>query len=348
MLTETRNGVTSYYLYDGQGSVRGLTNSAGTVTDSYSYDAFGNLLTSQGTTVNPYRYDGQYFDSLTGLYDLRARYYDPTTGRFTSADTADVTLENPTELNRYLYASSNPINLSDPSGHDAGDEEAAIYANVDESAIPRAEEFGKDEASVMAANAATELAVNARTLKDVAVIEYERRAEEEGWLVVPPRFIMGRVGIGLTDFLTAFGRTRLAALNNVGINRSHGIDWEDTAKALEKYYEVLRGLARAEGYYILYPGAILRGATARVDHEEKYLVPAVRAFTRAMPPKSYAFLGGSQDTVCGKCLALYFGRPDWGFAARFRYPLDPAREVWLAVSGANPAAGIRDIFGNPV
>jgi hypothetical protein len=46
VLTQTRSGVTSYYLYDGQGSVRGLTNSAGAVTDSYSYDAFGNLLTS--------------------------------------------------------------------------------------------------------------------------------------------------------------------------------------------------------------------------------------------------------------------------------------------------------------
>src|SRR5579885_313031 len=181
LLAQTRGGAVSYYLEDGQGNVRLLTDGNGAITDRYTYDAYGNLLSSQGSTVNPYRYDGQYFDSLTGLYDLRARYYDPTTGRFTSADTADVTLENPTELNRYLYASSNPINLSDPSGHDAGDEEAAIYANVDESAIPRAEEFGKDEASEMAANAATQLAGDARTLKDVAVFEYEVKAIAEGW-----------------------------------------------------------------------------------------------------------------------------------------------------------------------
>jgi RHS repeat-associated protein len=116
VLTETRSGVTSYYLDDGQGSVRGLTNNAGAVTDSYSYDAFGNLLTSQGTTVNPYRYTGQQFDSLTGLYDLRARYYDPTSGRFLSRDTAAIDFSSPVELNRYSYAEENPINLSDPSG----------------------------------------------------------------------------------------------------------------------------------------------------------------------------------------------------------------------------------------
>jgi RHS repeat-associated protein len=98
VLTETRSGVTSYYLDDGQGSVRGLTDGNGAVTDRYTYDAYGNLLSSQGSTINPYRYTGQYFDSLTGLYNLRARYYDPKTGRFTCADTADVTPSDPTRF----------------------------------------------------------------------------------------------------------------------------------------------------------------------------------------------------------------------------------------------------------
>lgn len=75
VLAQTRSGTTSYYLDDGQGSVRLLTNSSGAVTDSYTYDAFGDLLSSSGSTINPYRYTGQQFDSLTGLYDLRARYY---------------------------------------------------------------------------------------------------------------------------------------------------------------------------------------------------------------------------------------------------------------------------------
>ena len=88
MLAQTRGGATSYSLLDGQGSVRALTNGSGGITDQYTYDAFGNLQSSSGSTTNPYRYTGQQFDSLTGLYDLRARYYDPTVGRFTSRDTA--------------------------------------------------------------------------------------------------------------------------------------------------------------------------------------------------------------------------------------------------------------------
>jgi hypothetical protein len=243
------------------------------------------------------------------------------------------------------------VNRFDPTGHQNLPEESGAYQAI-ESAEPSAEEFGEEDASLNAANAATELAVNARTLKDVAVIEYDVKALAEGWPPIPDRFVRGRVGIGLAVFLTAFGEVRLAALNDVGVNQSHSTEefsWKDIAKALERYYEVLRGLARAEGYYILYPGMILRGATADVDHEEKYLVPAIKAFTRAMPPESYAFLGVSQNGVCGRCLALYFGRPDWGFAGRFRYPLDLARNIWLAVSGANPAAGIiQKTLGSPV
>ncbi|HET9493652.1 MAG TPA: RHS repeat-associated core domain-containing protein, partial [Chloroflexia bacterium] len=106
----------SYFLYDGQGSVRTLTNGAGAVTDSYTYGAFGTLLQQVGATPNAYRYTAQQFDSLTGLYSMRARYYSPADGRFLTRDTAPVNLGNPVELNRYGYARNNPINYSDPSG----------------------------------------------------------------------------------------------------------------------------------------------------------------------------------------------------------------------------------------
>ncbi len=103
-------------MQDGQGSTRTLTNSAGYITDTYNYTAFGELQNETGTTENKYLYTGQQFDKSTGLYDLRARFYSPNVGRFLSQDTYAVNYGNPIELNRYGYAGDNPINFSDPSG----------------------------------------------------------------------------------------------------------------------------------------------------------------------------------------------------------------------------------------
>jgi RHS repeat-associated protein len=126
LLAQTRSGTVSYDLSDGQNNVRLLTDANGAITDSYRYDAFGTALSSQGTTVNPYRYTGQQLDSLTGLYDLRARYYDPTSGRFLSRDTAGIDVNNPVEVNRYTYVTDNPINFADPSGNAEIEEETQI------------------------------------------------------------------------------------------------------------------------------------------------------------------------------------------------------------------------------
>ena len=106
----------SFYGYDGAGSVRQLTNSAGAVTDEYEYDAFGNSFTKQGTTPNNYLYRGEQFDSDLGLYYLRARYYNPQTGRFLSRDPEDGKPIDPKTLHKYLYASGDPVNRIDPRG----------------------------------------------------------------------------------------------------------------------------------------------------------------------------------------------------------------------------------------
>jgi RHS repeat-associated protein len=106
----------SFYGYDGAGSVRQLTNSAGAVTDEYEYDAYGNSFTKQGTTPNNYLYRGEQYDSDLGLYYLRARYYNPGTGRFLSRDPLDGNAIDPASLHKYLYASGDPVNAKDPTG----------------------------------------------------------------------------------------------------------------------------------------------------------------------------------------------------------------------------------------
>ena len=111
LIFQTRGSTTSYFLQDGQGSTRGLTSSTGTVTDTYSYTAFGESFSRTGTTANPYQYTGQQFDSLTSLYSLRARYYNAGLGRFLSQDTYPVNLGNPVELNSYVYVANDPIYL---------------------------------------------------------------------------------------------------------------------------------------------------------------------------------------------------------------------------------------------
>ena len=86
LVSQEINGKIYVYLYDGHGTVRALANESGKLTDKYCYDAFGNLISSTGSTANSYRYCGEQFDSTTGLYYLRARYMDTSTGRFISQD----------------------------------------------------------------------------------------------------------------------------------------------------------------------------------------------------------------------------------------------------------------------
>jgi RHS repeat-associated protein len=118
----------SFYGYDGAGSVRQLTNSAGAVTDEYEYDAFGNSFTKVGTTPNNYLYRGEQYDADLGLYYLRARYYNPSTGRFMSRDPENGKAIDPKTLHKYLYAGGDPVNMKDPTGRDAMLEYALILA----------------------------------------------------------------------------------------------------------------------------------------------------------------------------------------------------------------------------
>jgi len=104
----------AYHNHDALGSLRQLTDSDGTVTLTKSYRPYGDELSSSGVGTSSYGFTGEMQDMATGLVYLRARYYAPWDGRFTQQDPSRL------EQNLYLYASANPINLTDPSGLHAG------------------------------------------------------------------------------------------------------------------------------------------------------------------------------------------------------------------------------------
>ncbi|PKO04434.1 MAG: hypothetical protein CVU41_16860 [Chloroflexi bacterium HGW-Chloroflexi-3] len=116
LLAQIRGGVMSYYLHDGQGSTRALSDDSGAATDTFAYTAFGELYSKTGLTTNPYLYTGQRLESIIGLYYLRIRNYDPIIGRLL---TRDPYLSDPKytfELNRYVYVANNPVSRTDPIG----------------------------------------------------------------------------------------------------------------------------------------------------------------------------------------------------------------------------------------
>ena len=112
-----------YYSTDALGSVVGLSDPNGAVDGSYAYDAFGNLISSTGPggtgsppTWQDLLYAGEYYNQDLGLYALGQRLYDPTVGRFTTADTYPGTLTDPGSENGYVYVEDDPILWVDPTG----------------------------------------------------------------------------------------------------------------------------------------------------------------------------------------------------------------------------------------
>jgi RHS repeat-associated protein len=141
-----RGGQVYFYHLDGQFNVAQLTDASGNSVCSYSYDSFGRTQLCQNV-ANPYGFAGREYDAESGLYYMRARYYDPSLGRFLSADPLDLTnllltaqdnraglvllpassgalvkyagmgaLGSPQQLNPYSYALNNPAAFRDPSG----------------------------------------------------------------------------------------------------------------------------------------------------------------------------------------------------------------------------------------
>jgi RHS repeat-associated protein len=131
VIAQAAQAAAMFFMYDGHGSTRALLDKVGHIVRNaaasnqkqlFSYDAYGNLTIAPqlvrdvAQALTSLLYSGEQTDS-SGLQYLRARYYDPRNGIFTSFDSYSGNIKDPQTLHRYLYALANPISVLDPSGH---------------------------------------------------------------------------------------------------------------------------------------------------------------------------------------------------------------------------------------
>lgn len=137
----------SYFLYNGHGDVVQTVNESGVVENQYDYDIFGSpILAVEEGYSSAIRYAGEFLDAETGLYYLRARYYNPYTGRFLSQDSYWGEETNPLSLNLYTYAHNNPLMFVDPTGHSVEDQINTLIEQIDyQKQIWWEEEINKSE-----------------------------------------------------------------------------------------------------------------------------------------------------------------------------------------------------------
>ena len=116
-ISENRSGTDAAYLGDGHSGVRQAVDASGAVLLVQRFDAYGRTVEKAGTLQSPIGYRGERYDTTLGQYYLRARYYNPASGRFTGVDKHQGTYLDPFQILRYSYASGNPVSGMDPSGY---------------------------------------------------------------------------------------------------------------------------------------------------------------------------------------------------------------------------------------
>jgi RHS repeat-associated protein len=114
LLAQYDSGTWAYHVNDGLGSVRQLADAVGQVVGSYSFSPFGVPLGESGG--EPYGFTGEQWDADVGMLYLRARWYEPGVGRFTSKDPFFGLVSDPQSLDLYAYVLGNPLKYIDPSG----------------------------------------------------------------------------------------------------------------------------------------------------------------------------------------------------------------------------------------
>lgn len=111
LISQKRSSGNYYYLTDALGSVTRLVDASGSVTDTYNYDAFGNVISRTGATNNAYQFAGNWgYYRVGALTHIGARFYSPAIARFLSVDPLHQ------GINWYAYAQNDPVNFVDPDG----------------------------------------------------------------------------------------------------------------------------------------------------------------------------------------------------------------------------------------
>ena len=120
LIMHVEGGEYATYHYDNRGSTVAITNSQGKVTDTFTYVPYGEQCGRTGKTRTPFLYNGRYGveTDTSGLYYMRARYYNPDIKRFINQDVVQGSLEDARSLNRFAYTNGNPTNGIDPFGTD--------------------------------------------------------------------------------------------------------------------------------------------------------------------------------------------------------------------------------------
>ena len=113
---KVNSGAVYYYHQNPLGNVEAMTDGTGTSAVVYDYDAYGQSSVVTGTSINPYRYNGQRYDPETGLLYYRNRHYDPVTGRFLQRDPQGMWDDSYNDGNGYTYVGNNPTGLIDYLG----------------------------------------------------------------------------------------------------------------------------------------------------------------------------------------------------------------------------------------
>ena len=118
LLTILKEGQRYSVHHDGLSSTRLLSDSTATPQTALNYSTFGEpLSTNPANPLTTYQFAGEHYDVDTGLIYLRARWMNPTVGRFISMDKFEGAKKLPLSLNKYIYANGDPVNFVDPSGY---------------------------------------------------------------------------------------------------------------------------------------------------------------------------------------------------------------------------------------